>query len=66
MFVFVCFGCRLSPEIYMKRPMVEGDHWRLDVILERKAVSVYGREKGGTQRGGGTLEGWNRKGWGHT
>ncbi|XP_076444985.1 LOW QUALITY PROTEIN: phospholipase D1-like [Babylonia areolata] len=27
----------LSPEIYMKRPMVDGDHWRLDVILERKA-----------------------------
>ena len=24
----------------MKRPMVDGDHWRLDVILERKAVSV--------------------------
>ncbi|KAL8559506.1 hypothetical protein ACOMHN_037170 [Nucella lapillus] len=27
----------LSPEIYMKRPMVDGDHWRLDVILARKA-----------------------------
>ncbi|PSN44185.1 Phospholipase D2 [Blattella germanica] len=30
----------LSPEIYMKRPCVEGDHWRLDKILERKAVSI--------------------------
>ena len=31
--------CRLSPEIYMKRPITEGDKWRLDVILKRKAVS---------------------------
>ncbi|XP_071112498.1 phospholipase D1-like isoform X2 [Haliotis cracherodii] len=34
----------LSPEIYMKRPMVDGDKWRLDVILQRKAemgVKVY-------------------------
>ncbi|XP_046564416.1 phospholipase D1-like [Haliotis rubra] len=34
----------LSPEIYMKRPMSEGDKWRLDVILQRKAemgVKVY-------------------------
>jgi phospholipase D1/2 len=29
----------LSPEIYMKRPFVDGDYWRLDKILERKAVS---------------------------
>jgi phospholipase D1/2 len=29
----------LSPEIYMKRPSVDGDYWRLDKILERKAVS---------------------------
>nr|KAG5699353.1 hypothetical protein BaRGS_008261 [Batillaria attramentaria] len=28
----------LSPEIYLKRPIVDGDHWRLDVILERKAA----------------------------
>ncbi|KAJ4450445.1 hypothetical protein ANN_01869 [Periplaneta americana] len=28
----------LSPEIYMKRPFVEGDYWRLDKILERKAA----------------------------
>jgi phospholipase D1/2 len=28
----------LSPEIYMKRPIVEGERWRLDKILERKAV----------------------------
>ncbi|KAH9496560.1 Phospholipase D, partial [Bulinus truncatus] len=27
----------LSPEIYLKRPIVDGDHWRLDVILKRKA-----------------------------
>jgi phospholipase D1/2 len=27
----------LSPEIYMKRPSVEGEKWRLDKILERKA-----------------------------
>lgn len=29
----------LSPEIYMKRP-VSDDYWRLDKILERKAVSI--------------------------
>lgn len=28
----------LSPEIYMKRPIVEGERWRLDKILQRKAV----------------------------
>lgn len=28
----------LSPEIYMKRPIVEGEKWRLDKILQRKAV----------------------------
>ncbi|GBO99754.1 Phospholipase D2 [Eumeta japonica] len=27
----------LSPEIYMKRPAVDGDYWRLDKILLRKA-----------------------------
>ncbi|XP_074859720.1 phospholipase D1 isoform X2 [Carettochelys insculpta] len=27
----------LSPEIFMKRPVVEGNHWRLDCILKRKA-----------------------------
>ncbi|XP_041354689.1 phospholipase D1-like isoform X2 [Gigantopelta aegis] len=27
----------LSPEIYLKRPMTEGDRWRLDLILQRKA-----------------------------
>ncbi|ESO83442.1 hypothetical protein LOTGIDRAFT_222671 [Lottia gigantea] len=34
----------LSPEIYLKRPMTEGDKWRLDVILKRKAdagVKIY-------------------------
>lgn len=29
----------LSPEIYMKRPAIEGDYWRLNKILQRKAVS---------------------------
>ena len=32
----------LSPEIYMKRPAVDGDYWRLDRILHRKAVSEGG------------------------
>ncbi|CAG0914405.1 unnamed protein product [Notodromas monacha] len=27
----------LTPEIYLKRPMFEGEAWRLDVVLERKA-----------------------------
>uniref|UniRef100_A0A182J218 Phospholipase n=1 Tax=Anopheles atroparvus TaxID=41427 RepID=A0A182J218_ANOAO len=27
----------LSPEIYMKRPAIDGDYWRLDKILKRKA-----------------------------
>lgn len=27
----------LSPEIFLKRPMVEGNRWRLDCILKRKA-----------------------------
>uniref|UniRef100_A0A1I8MGT7 Phospholipase n=1 Tax=Musca domestica TaxID=7370 RepID=A0A1I8MGT7_MUSDO len=27
----------LSPEIYMKRPVINGDYWRLDKILLRKA-----------------------------
>ena len=30
----------LSPEIYLKRPVVEGDRWRLDSLLKRKAVST--------------------------
>lgn len=29
----------LSPEIHMKRPAIDGDYWRLDKILKRKAVS---------------------------
>lgn len=29
----------LTPEIYMKRPILAGDYWRLDNILQRKAVS---------------------------
>lgn len=31
----------LSPEIHMKRPMLNGDYWRLDKILQRKAVSTF-------------------------
>ncbi|XP_022901663.2 phospholipase D1 isoform X1 [Onthophagus taurus] len=27
----------LSPEIYLKRPALEGDYWRLDKLLQRKA-----------------------------
>ena len=37
MYVFFTL-CRLSPEIYMKRPITEGNRWRLDSILKRKAV----------------------------
>lgn len=29
----------LSPELYMKRPVIQGQVWRLDHILKRKAVS---------------------------
>lgn len=29
----------LSPELYMKRPVIQGEVWRLDHILKRKAVS---------------------------
>ncbi|XP_008560003.1 phospholipase D1 [Microplitis demolitor] len=29
----------ISPEIYMKRPMIDGDYWRLDKILQRKAMA---------------------------
>lgn len=29
----------LSPEIYMKRPAIDGELWRLDKILQRKAVN---------------------------
>ena len=28
----------LTPEIYMKRPALDGDYWRLDKILLRKAI----------------------------
>lgn len=30
----------LSPEIYLKRSVVDQENWRLDKILERKAVSI--------------------------
>lgn len=30
----------LSPEIYLKRPAVDGDYWRLDKLLRRKAVRI--------------------------
>ncbi|KAJ8351715.1 hypothetical protein SKAU_G00231910 [Synaphobranchus kaupii] len=29
--------CRLSPEIFLKRPVVDGNTWRLDYVLKRKA-----------------------------
>lgn len=31
-------GFFLSPEIYLKRPIIQGDKWRLDKLLQRKAV----------------------------
>lgn len=31
----------LSPEIYLKRPALDGDYWRLDKLLLRKAVSNF-------------------------
>lgn len=31
----------LSPEIYMKRPTLDGEYWRLDKILLRKAVRIF-------------------------
>lgn len=30
----------LSPEIYLKRPAIVADHWRLDKLLQRKAVGI--------------------------
>lgn len=36
---FLVFFARLSPEIFLKRPVVEGNRWRLDCTLKRKAVS---------------------------
>jgi hypothetical protein len=30
----------LSPEVYLKRPFPECERWRLDLVLQRKAVSV--------------------------
>lgn len=33
-----CWLFRLSPELHLKRPVMEGDRWRLDIILQRKAV----------------------------
>ncbi|CAF0944765.1 unnamed protein product, partial [Brachionus calyciflorus] len=37
-------GFFLSPEIYLKRPIIVGDRWRLDKLLKRKAeegVKIY-------------------------
>jgi len=37
-------GFFLSPEIYLKRPVIVGDRWRLDKLLQRKAeegVKIY-------------------------
>ena len=36
--IFIC-DWWLSPEIYLKRP-IQGEYWRLDNILRRKAVSM--------------------------
>lgn len=33
-------GFFLSPEIYLKRPVIVGDRWRLDKLLQRKAVRL--------------------------
>lgn len=30
----------LSPEIYLKRPALHGYHWRLDSLLQAKAVCM--------------------------
>lgn len=46
---------RLSPEIFMKRPVVEGNRWRLDCILKRKAVSELQLHPAPTQPGAGAL-----------
>uniref|UniRef100_A0A8C3EH54 Phospholipase n=1 Tax=Corvus moneduloides TaxID=1196302 RepID=A0A8C3EH54_CORMO len=35
----------LSPEIFMKRPVVEGNRWRLDCILKRKASAAESSER---------------------
>lgn len=35
----------LSPEIYMKRPTLDGEYWRLDKILLRKAVSFLKKKQ---------------------
>lgn len=32
-------GFFISPEIYLKRPIIAGDRWRLDKLLQKKAVS---------------------------
>jgi phospholipase D1/2 len=33
-------GFFMSPEIYLKRPVITGDKYRLDVMLKRKAVKI--------------------------
>jgi phospholipase D1/2 len=30
----------LSPELYLKRPVIHGNYYRLDYLLKRKAVSI--------------------------
>ena len=35
----------LSPEIYLKRPALNGSYWRLDTLLKRKAVSTLKSSK---------------------
>lgn len=31
---------RFNPDIYLKRPAVEGHKWKVDELLKRKAVSI--------------------------
>jgi len=38
--MFILCWNRLSPELHLKRPNLEGDRWRLDLVLKRKAVCV--------------------------
>ena len=33
-------GFFISPEIYLKRPVILGDKWRLDKLLQKKAVKI--------------------------
>ena len=39
--LYSIYHCRLNPEIFLKRPAVTGEKWRVDSILKRKAVSWF-------------------------